>query len=48
MRKELQEAGKGKDALMEKMTMIEEALYQVKNQSAQDPLNFPIKGLGNK
>ena len=28
---------------IEKMTAIEEALYQVKNQSAQDPLNFPIK-----
>ena len=27
--------------------MIEENLYQVKNQSAQDPLNFPIK-LNNK
>ena len=23
--------------------MIEEDLYQVKNQSGQDPLNFPIK-----
>ena len=26
-----------------KMTAIEEDLYQVKNQSNQDPLNFPIK-----
>lgn len=30
-------------SVLEKMTLIEEALYQVKNQSAQDPLNFPIK-----
>ncbi len=30
-------------SVLEKMTAIEEALYQVKNQSAQDPLNFPIK-----
>ena len=30
-------------SLISKMTTIEEALYQVKNQSAQDPLNFPIK-----
>ncbi|QCW99076.1 glycosyl hydrolase [Aggregatimonas sangjinii] len=26
-----------------KLSEIEEALYQVKNQSGQDPLNFPIK-----
>ena len=25
------------------ITEVEEALYQVKNQSGQDPLNFPIK-----
>lgn len=31
----------------EKMTEIEEALYQTKNQSRQDPLNYPIK-LTNK
>ncbi|PHN00623.1 VPS10 domain-containing protein [Flavilitoribacter nigricans] len=29
--------------LLEKMAAIEEDLYQVKNQSNQDPLNFPIK-----
>lgn len=29
--------------MLEKMKVIEEALYQVKNQSNQDPLNFPIK-----
>jgi photosystem II stability/assembly factor-like uncharacterized protein len=30
-----------------KMTTIEEALYQTKNQSSQDPLNYPIR-LNNK
>lgn len=34
-------------SLNEKMTAIEEALYQTKNQSSQDPLNFPIR-LNNK
>ena len=29
------------------MTEIEEALYQTKNQSGQDPLNYPIR-LNNK
>ena len=29
--------------MLEKMKVIEEDLYQVKNQSDQDPLNFPIK-----
>jgi hypothetical protein len=29
--------------MLEKMKVIEEDLYQVKNQSNQDPLNFPIK-----
>jgi photosystem II stability/assembly factor-like uncharacterized protein len=33
--------------LTEKMTAVEEALYQTKNQSSQDPLNFPIR-LNNK
>lgn len=28
---------------LEKISEVEEALYQVKNQSNQDPLNFPIK-----
>lgn len=35
--------GKSVKAMMEKLTVIEEELYQVKNQSNQDPLNFPIK-----
>ncbi len=30
-----------------KLTAVEESVYQVKNQSGQDPLNFPIK-LNNK
>jgi photosystem II stability/assembly factor-like uncharacterized protein len=30
-------------AMLEKMKVIEEDLYQVQNQSPQDPLNFPIK-----
>ncbi len=34
-------------ALIEKVTGIEEALYQTRNQSRQDPLNFPIR-LNNK
>ena len=35
------------NALMKKLTEVEEALYQTKNQSSQDPLNFPIR-LNNK
>ena len=34
-------------ALNKKLTVIEEALYQTKNQSNQDPLNYPIR-LNNK
>jgi len=29
--------------LLDRLSKIEEELYQVKNQSGQDPLNFPIK-----
>lgn len=35
------------DSLNKQMTEVEEALYQTKNQSRQDPLNYPIR-LGNK
>lgn len=42
--KEVVDAGK---ELMDKMTEIEETLYQTKNRSRQDPLNFPIR-LNNK
>ena len=34
-------------ALNKKLVAVEEALYQTKNQSSQDPLNFPIR-LNNK
>jgi photosystem II stability/assembly factor-like uncharacterized protein len=34
-------------SLVDKMTAVEEALYQTKNRSSQDPLNFPIR-LNNK
>jgi hypothetical protein len=30
-------------ALNEKLSAVEEALYQVKNKSSQDPLNYPIR-----
>ena len=35
------------DAFREKLTAVEEEVYQVRNRSGQDPLNFPIK-LNNK
>src|SRR5207302_5349258 len=35
------------NALNRKLTEVEESLYQTKNQSSQDPLNFPIR-LNNK
>ncbi|MFN2578831.1 MAG: WD40/YVTN/BNR-like repeat-containing protein [Pyrinomonadaceae bacterium] len=35
------------NTLTRKLTEVEEALYQTKNQSSQDPLNFPIR-LNNK
>ena len=35
------------DTLSKQFTEIEEALYQTKNRSGQDPLNFPIR-LTNK
>jgi hypothetical protein len=34
-------------ALTKELTAVEQELYQTKNQSGQDPLNFPIK-LNNK
>ena len=52
IRKQLDSLGKGitsrqftklSEDFMETMTEIEEDLYQTKNQSGQDPLNFPIK-----
>lgn len=41
---ELRDAGK---AIIDGLTEVEEALYQTKNRSRQDPLNFPIR-LTNK
>jgi photosystem II stability/assembly factor-like uncharacterized protein len=41
---ELKELGKG---IMKDMSEIEKTLYQTKNESGQDPLNFPIR-LNNK
>jgi hypothetical protein len=38
--KEVQDAGV---KLTQALTAVEEEIYQVKNQSGQDPLNFPIK-----
>jgi photosystem II stability/assembly factor-like uncharacterized protein len=35
------------ELLAKKLTEVEEAVYQVRNRSGQDPLNFPIK-LNNK
>ncbi|RMH68242.1 MAG: glycosyl hydrolase [Bacteroidetes bacterium] len=40
----VREAGR---TLLDRMQAVEEALYQTKNQSRQDPLNFPIR-LNNK
>jgi hypothetical protein len=31
------------DGFTKRVTEVEEAIYQVRNQSGQDPLNFPIK-----
>ncbi len=31
------------EALAKKLTAVEEALYQTKNKSSQDPLNYPIR-----
>src|SRR5215813_10890007 len=31
------------DALVKNLSAVEEEIYQVRNQSNQDPLNFPIK-----
>jgi hypothetical protein len=31
------------DVLTQKLTAVEEEVYQVRNRSGQDPLNFPIK-----
>ena len=43
-RKEIQAIA---DGLMKPLTAVEEEVYQVRNQSSQDPLNYPIR-LNNK
>src|SRR5690606_21187889 len=35
------------DALLRSLAAVEEEIYQVRNQSSQDPLNYPIK-INNK
>jgi photosystem II stability/assembly factor-like uncharacterized protein len=37
------EVAKAANDLDKKMTAVEEALYQTKNKSSQDPLNYPIR-----
>ena len=44
---ENKEIGELADEINEKMKKVEEALYQTKNRSRQDPLNFPVR-LNNK
>lgn len=44
---ESKEIKKAAEDILEEMKLIEEALYQTKNESRQDPLNFPIR-LNNK
>ncbi|MEO8663317.1 MAG: glycosyl hydrolase [Bryobacteraceae bacterium] len=46
-RDDAKEVAEAATALSKKLTGVEEELYQTKNQSSQDPLNFPIK-LNNK
>ena len=41
------EIGELADEINEKMKKVEEALYQTKNKSRQDPLNYPVR-LNNK
>jgi hypothetical protein len=38
-----EEPSKVNKSILKQLSTIEEELYQVKNQSSQDPLNFPIK-----
>lgn len=44
---EMKEIGELADEINEKMEKVEKALYQTKNRSGQDPLNFPVR-LNNK
>jgi photosystem II stability/assembly factor-like uncharacterized protein len=49
VRSNIEKAGQSakQKKLLAEMATVEQALYQVKNQSGQDPLNFPIR-LNNK
>lgn len=47
IKERMKKAGFKDQSLIARLNKIEETLYQVKNQSNQDPLNFPIK-LNNK
>jgi len=47
IKEKMNKAGFKDQNIIAKLSKIEETLYQVKNQSNQDPLNFPIK-LNNK
>ena len=42
-KKDLKDHSAASERLEAKLTAIEEDLYQVRNRSGQDPLNFPIK-----
>ena len=44
---DMKDIGTEADSLTNKMELIEKSLYQTKNRSRQDPLNFPIR-LNNK
>src|SRR6185436_18884157 len=39
--------GQSADSIKGRLAAVEEAIYQVKNESSQDPLNYPIR-LNNK
>uniref|UniRef100_UPI00388E54E9 hypothetical protein n=1 Tax=Arcticibacter sp. TaxID=1872630 RepID=UPI00388E54E9 len=47
LKEKMKKAGFNDPGIISKLNGIEETLYQVKNKSNQDPLNFPIK-LNNK
>ena len=43
VKEKMKAAGAKNPAIMAQLSALEENLYQVKNQSSQDPLNYPIK-----
>jgi photosystem II stability/assembly factor-like uncharacterized protein len=42
-KEDFKKLGEQAQTLIDEMTAVEKELYQTKNQSAQDPLNYPIK-----